>query len=66
MSITLNEVYIVYSAELDVRNCILGVFSNMEAAQDFEDHCYAEGIGSILIREATVSDKFIQEDEYYG
>jgi hypothetical protein len=63
MSITLNEVYIVYSAELDVRNCILGVFSNIEAAQDFEDHCYAEGIGSILIRESTVNDKFIQEDE---
>lgn len=66
MSITPNEVYIVYSAELDVRNCILGVFSNMEAAQDFEDQCYAEGIGSILIREATVNDKSIQEDEYYG
>lgn len=61
-----NEVYIVISAECDIRRCILGVFSDIDAAQDFEEYCYSKGIGSIIIEEANVNDKFNPEDDQYG
>lgn len=56
-------VYVVYSAECDFRDCILGVFTDEDEADKFVDYLErVHGIGSCRIEDAYLRHKFNEED----